>query len=255
MRFAEDFEEEFDEDFDNHNEYSFTFNSEDDMNDNFESEIQDFESEENVDMTKSLQRMTIRFFYYIQKEWIKLFIHSQSSRINDTSIPTSSIMSNSAVSILTINPSIDIINIITPISMNSNDNIYPSTPSITSGNSCKHSIDHLLPEINTNQSNHISIIIEKYLSNKIILNSSSSIFTIIILTNCESMQKDVISDEYTKYLINKKITKHQLKNQLNHVQYIIKISKFITFKYLNDMKVYKKSRDEIFKIIFAYKSR
>ena len=56
----------FDEDFGDHSEYSFTFNSGDDMSDNFGSGIQDFESEENADMTKSLQRVTIRSLYYIR---------------------------------------------------------------------------------------------------------------------------------------------------------------------------------------------
>ena len=164
-------------------------------------------------------------------------------------------MSNSAAPTLTANPSIDITSIITPISVDSNGYMYPPTPPVTPGNSRKHSIDHLLPEVDTNQPNHTPIIVGKYLSNKATLDPPSSTSAIATLANCESMQKDVISDEYIKYLISKGITKHQLKDQLDHVQCIIKVSKLITFKYLDDMEAYKKSRDEMFKIMFAYKFR
>jgi hypothetical protein len=62
--FAEDFGGGFDEDFGDHSEYSFTYNSGDDMSDNFGSGTQGFESEENAGMTKSLQRVTTRSLYY-----------------------------------------------------------------------------------------------------------------------------------------------------------------------------------------------
>jgi hypothetical protein len=164
-------------------------------------------------------------------------------------------MSNSAAPTLTANPSIDTTNTTTPISMDSNGIMYPPTPPVTPGNYRKRSIDHLLPEVDTNQPNHTPTTVGKYLSNKATLDPTSSTSAIATLANCESMQKDVISDEYAKYLTGKGITKHQLKDQLDHVQRIIKVSKLITFKYPDDMEAYKKSHDEMFKIMFAYKPR
>jgi hypothetical protein len=53
-------DQDFDDGFDDHNKYSFIANSEDGMDDNSENGIQDFQSEEDIGITKSLQAMTIR---------------------------------------------------------------------------------------------------------------------------------------------------------------------------------------------------
>jgi hypothetical protein len=139
--------------------------------------------------------------------------------------------------------------------MDSNAHITPPTPSITPENPRKRSIDYLSQEIETSQPNHTPITVGRYLSNKTTLDILPSIPTMGTLADCESMQKDTILREYAKYLISKGITKHQMKDQLDHVQRIIKVSKLITFRYPDDMKAYKTSRDEMFKIMFAYKPR